>query len=357
MDSQQAFEVAASALDNEATLMKGLYHPNIARLRGLSIGGTEAYYQTGRHDSYFLIMEQVEETLTQRIARWQNRQTLYKWRTIHGLLRQKQFEKNFLLERLRVAFDIADAIEYIHTHGICHHSLHGRSIAFNTQNQVQISEFGCARKCTTERTTRNVTENNTVDGGNFHESYSSVTTAAAAAAATLKREESDESHTSTRSVSSSPSKIVGLQQDVLDFTWILCEILTMRSSSEASSINDREGKAYVRAFRSLASVIPRRLLGMIHRGLNGNGKNDSNGRLPSIADFRECLSEVMYSMTKDGNDTAFGGGINTSLNKNWRKTRRPTELGLITEAEEMRFVYRGEVEEGVADNTSKVSDE
>lgn len=54
MDSQMGFEEATVSLENEATLMKGVNHPNIAKLRGVSIGGTEAYYLTGHHDSYFL---------------------------------------------------------------------------------------------------------------------------------------------------------------------------------------------------------------------------------------------------------------------------------------------------------------
>jgi hypothetical protein len=52
---RQHFEKAAAHLANEASMMTVLRHKNIAKIRGIASSGTEAYYETGRHDAYFII--------------------------------------------------------------------------------------------------------------------------------------------------------------------------------------------------------------------------------------------------------------------------------------------------------------
>jgi serine/threonine protein kinase len=308
MDSQAGFEEAALALENEANMMQGLNHPNIAKLRGFSIGGTEAYYLRGKHDSYFLIVEQMEETLGRRLERWRSKESFLRLRTLFGLLRGRVAAQNFLIKRLQVAFDISDGLQYIHGHGICHRNLTLTSIGFNFHQQVQIMEFGTA--CQHKRTYRNATESGIILPGR-------------------KRDDSGAFR-----INMNPSHISesGFQKDILDFSRIICEILTMRSCGP--SLSEREENAYIRSFLALASVVPRRLLGMLQLGLSDNA--DSR---PTITEFYEYLSDLMYSLLDESSSSS--SDPRCSIH---RQGRRPTELGLIVEGDELLGLFREEEE-------------
>jgi hypothetical protein len=71
--SHEEFEAAATSLANDAEMMAALNHHSIARLRGTSKAGTEAYYNTGRHDGYFVIVDCIQESLGQRLDTWRVR--------------------------------------------------------------------------------------------------------------------------------------------------------------------------------------------------------------------------------------------------------------------------------------------
>jgi hypothetical protein len=298
MDSQAGFEEAALALENEATLMKGLNHPNIAKLCGVSIGGTEAYYLRGKHDSYFLIVEQMEETLARRLVRWRSKDSFQRLRTLFGLLRRRRAASKFLIERLGVAFDISDGLQYIHGHGICHCNLSVTSIGFNFHQQVQIMEFGMA--C----------QQKTNDKG------------ASEAGVGLLCHNRDESGVFSATMLPSQVSESGFQGDVLDFSRIVCEILTMRSCGP--SMSDRQENAYIRSFRALASVIPPRLLGMLQRGVS-----DYPDSRPTISEFRECLSDILCSWLEDSS-----GSTTDPFFSIKRQGCRQTVLGLIAEEDE-----------------------
>jgi serine/threonine protein kinase len=326
MDSQLKFEEAASELENEATMMKGLNHPNIAKLRGISIGGTEAYYLTGNHDSFFIIVEQMEETLARKIVRWRSKENFHRFRTVFGLFPRRRAEQKFLIERLHVIFDISNGLQYIHGHGICHRNLHISSIGFNAQNNVQIMEFGKA--CQNSRTVERANER----------SDPSV-----AAPSILHYDDSGVFPINTRS---SPPKASGFQKDVLDFSRIVCEVLTMRSVN--NSMSDRQGKAYIRSFRDLASFIPRRLLGMLQRGLS-----DFPDSRPTISEFRDCLNDVLLGLVKEHKESSgtSGGSSTDPYMSIGRSERRLTELGLLGEGEEVPETTRdatGETKDGEA---------
>jgi serine/threonine protein kinase len=260
--SHGAFEVAATNLANDAEMMTALHHRHIARLRGTSLHGTEGYYNTSRHDSYFLVLERLQESLAQRLSRWRSRNDRLRLRHLGGLVKGGRVENDFLAERLSVAYDIADGLEYMHEHGIVHKNIQERSIGFNSKNEVQIHDLGEAVQLP--------------PSGKLHEQRSK------------RNGVKDEKHC----LSSPELEACGeysTKTDVFSFTRILCEILTLRRGGGDSQ--SREGKACIREFRLLARKIPMRLLELLQNGLN----SDPETR-PSMTKFRLAIGHALSSL-------------------------------------------------------------
>lgn len=259
MESHQEFEVAATSLANEADMMAALNHKNIARLRGSSIHGTEAYYMTGRHDAYFLIVDRCHDSLDQRLCKWRSRNDRIHLRQLGGLLNGGKRESDFLIERLQVAYDIADGLEYMHAHGIVHKNIHERSIGFSFKDQVQIHDLGEAMQ---------IPRNGKAHGSNksrrrpFRDFVSPELEAGEA---------------------------FSIKTDVFSFTRLFCEILTLRNGQGGHE--SREGKACIREFRLLAHKISGKLLELLRRGISFNPEYR-----PSMANFRLAIEETLSAL-------------------------------------------------------------
>lgn len=364
MGTQQLFEEAALALENEATMMKGLCHPSIPRLRGMSLGGTEAYYFSGRHDSFFLLSDRIVESFQERVVRWRKRNGWVRLRTFRGLIRRSSSERAFLVERLRVALDIADGVHYMHEHGISHRSLDSSSIGFNASNHVQILQFGKARKesyNSPQPSASNAPASHLQTQGSSKRLSSLTSSTKGSLPASLTRNESLRScgttgshpselqqadhEKSSQSLGGGSSR--GFQQDVLGYSKILCEILTMRSleGAWADSVNhmSRQGKAYISDFRSLATKIPRRLLELLQRGLG-----DFADSRPTMDEYCACLGEVLFGLHQDqmrhrkesSNAGDDGSTAAAAYNHGRPAGRRTTQLGLSCEGatEEFRLM-------------------
>jgi serine/threonine protein kinase len=90
----------------ETKYLSSLSHPNILDVRAVSSAGP---FEEG----YFIIVDRLPEMLPKRLNRWMtvDRQT----KGVTGLLTGGRNKvDNLLVERLRVAFDIASALGYLH---------------------------------------------------------------------------------------------------------------------------------------------------------------------------------------------------------------------------------------------------
>ena len=289
MECHSDFESSATSLESEASLLKNLSHPSIQRLRGESIGMAEAYYQMGRYDAFFLILDRVEETLVQRIRKWRTRYQRFKWQSLNGSIRKKK-TRRFLVERLLVVSEIADAVKYMHDHDICHGNIRHDQIGFDGSNDVKVCGFHSAGRAICLR--KGFCDNcrpPSVDL--FAEVHNSETVPDDSI------EISCEISPLANACESIDGKFRCLKQDVFDFSQLFCEAISMKTSSEANKVCSRSSRGvqgYVRDFQTITSPIPRCLLEMIQSGLSKN----VCGR-PTMADYCICLSEVVDTLMND----------------------------------------------------------
>ena len=168
------FRLAAAELAVEAHMLASFEHPNVMKIRGWAANGV-ASYTDGRHDSFFLLLDRLDETLDQRIATWQKQPltqvTLtspHSGNIVSDLLRRfsistvaedpavdheqnmirKQQERvleSLLLEKVGICVEIASALAYLHSKGVIFRDLKPNNIGF-LNGHVQLFDFGLSRE-------------------------------------------------------------------------------------------------------------------------------------------------------------------------------------------------------------------
>lgn len=122
---RSAFREAANDLVLEGEYLSRLEHENIISLHGLPVHGMDAW-RDGLHDGYFLILDRLTETLDH-------------------CLHNKISKAPSALKKMEYAFDLASAMEYLHSNGIVFRDLKPSNIGF-LNDRVQIFDFGLARE-------------------------------------------------------------------------------------------------------------------------------------------------------------------------------------------------------------------
>ena len=179
MDEPDSFRLAAAELACEAHMLASFDHPNILKVRGWARNGV-ASFEEGCADSFFLLLDLLEETLDHRIDRWvaeerhaalieqeslthaANPSALAQfWRRLRhpssscpsARMPESQQEhamtlnyKNVYTEKLQIMTDIASALEYIHERGVIFRDLKPNNIGFLGNRRVQLFDFGLSRE-------------------------------------------------------------------------------------------------------------------------------------------------------------------------------------------------------------------
>ena len=140
------FERAALDLVLEAQLLLAMDHPNIISLRGWSSQGVDGFL-SGKHTSFFIIIDRLRETLENRIFRWRADIRRYRISLKLPWSRQKYITKLDIIymERLQVAYDIASALEYMHDRRIIYRDLKSTNIGFDVRGDLKLFDFGLSR--------------------------------------------------------------------------------------------------------------------------------------------------------------------------------------------------------------------
>jgi Tol biopolymer transport system component len=225
----------------EARVLASLSHPNIATIYGLEDSG----------ETRALVMELVEgPTLADRI-------------------KQGPIPVD---EAIRIARQIADALEYAHERGIIHRDLKPANVKVNSDDTVKVLDFGLAKALEGDRSSIDISTSPTI---------SRIATHAGVLLGTA----------AYMSPEQAKAKSVDRRADIWAFGCVLYEMLTGKMAFHGEAITDTLA-AVIRAepdWSLLPATTPMRVRVLLQRCL----QKDPKQRLRDIGDARISLDEVL----------------------------------------------------------------
>jgi serine/threonine protein kinase len=225
----------------EAKLLASLNHPNIAAIYGLEVSD----------ETHFLVLELVEgETLADRIKK--------------GPIPVE--------ESLKLALQIAQALESAHEKGVIHRDLKPANIKVTPEGEVKVLDFGLAKGFTREQERMNLSDSPTLSEA------ATIQGIILGTAAYMSPEQAR-------------GKPADKRADIWAFGCVLYEMLTGRRLFRGESVTDVLAGIVSSEpdFNGLAAAVPSSIVRLLRRSLN----KDRSRRLASMGDA--CL-EIEESM-------------------------------------------------------------
>lgn len=137
MVNQQTFELGASDLAVEAIFLSKLKHKNIIQLHGVTTGSIETNFSMGQERGFFIVIDFLASILESRIEQW--RETADHGTLLSRLSHEfKEKRRLALLDRLKVAIDLTDAMIYLHSLNIIFRDLKPDNIGFDTSGTLKL---------------------------------------------------------------------------------------------------------------------------------------------------------------------------------------------------------------------------
>jgi len=139
------FRHGATDLVTEAKILSVLDHPNIIKLHGVAAGSPDENIATGEERAFFIAVERLHDTLDQRMESWHIGTEPYNFvsRKMPKFFKRKNQQ---LVERLKVAIELASALEYVHSNHIVFRDLKPNNIGFGKDGKVKLFDFGLAKE-------------------------------------------------------------------------------------------------------------------------------------------------------------------------------------------------------------------
>jgi serine/threonine protein kinase len=147
MCDSSVFRHGAADLAVEAHFLQTLRHNHIAKLHGVPSGCIFDSFAGGNTHGYFLVIDRLYDTLEKRILQWALEQEKHSGNLLTRRTADFREHKRLeLMERLRVSFSIADAMEYLHGKNIVYRDLKPDNCGFDKEGVVKLFDFGLAKE-------------------------------------------------------------------------------------------------------------------------------------------------------------------------------------------------------------------
>jgi serine/threonine protein kinase len=132
------------------SFLQNLNHKHIVKLHGVTAGSVETNVASGKECGFFIVVDRLVDTLEERLEMWRDENEAQRENAVGlRLLRSsdKQRKRAELLERIQIAYAIADAMEYLHdTVGIVFRDLKPDNIGFDKTGTLKLFDFGLAKE-------------------------------------------------------------------------------------------------------------------------------------------------------------------------------------------------------------------
>mmetsp|Transcript_4968 Transcript_4968/g.7588 ORF Transcript_4968/g.7588 Transcript_4968/m.7588 type:complete len:437 (-) Transcript_4968:1092-2402(-) len=123
----------------ETMFLSVVEHPHIIKMRGVGACGMA-------NPDYFIVLDRLYDTLEARISTWKIQTK--KANSVMNKMKKKSGEKNaeIMKIKLKYAYDLMGAIEYLHKKGLIYRDLKPENVGFNIRDDIVLFDFGLARE-------------------------------------------------------------------------------------------------------------------------------------------------------------------------------------------------------------------
>lgn len=144
---------AVGDLATEARFLAVVRHPHIIKMRAMENASLYSY-------DFFVVLDKLFDIMPARLKKWKKQDS-----GITKIFRSKKARNEFWVERLSVAFDLSNALNYLHGMSIIYRDLKPDNIGFDVRDDVKIFDFGLAKELKLEKRLEDGTYKLTGDTG------------------------------------------------------------------------------------------------------------------------------------------------------------------------------------------------
>lgn len=122
----------------EARFLAVIRHPSIIKMRAMAASSPFSTTQP-----FFVVLDRLYDILGTRIIKWKKQRPKGMGKLLD---RTGQKEKDFWIERITVAYDLASALHYLHELNVVYRDIKPDNIGFDVRGDVKIFDFGLAKE-------------------------------------------------------------------------------------------------------------------------------------------------------------------------------------------------------------------
>lgn len=126
-------------LCKEGLMMASMNHRNIMNIQAWAPSGVSEY-MSGRHDGFFLVLDRLDETLSDRLAVWKETNS-----RINMSLKDRAVRRRELLKgRIDIVMQLSSAVKYMHSKRLLHRDMKPDNIGLQ-DGVVKVFDFDVSR--------------------------------------------------------------------------------------------------------------------------------------------------------------------------------------------------------------------